>query len=206
MIADLSSTGNRPFTVLQSQTTSYAGCLAGGNTRHPGESRGYLPLKSGNPSVDHRPRWHLQGGNAGRVQSVSATLYPLTRIWSASNGLPDMVKYTAAQEVEISDRWQPGEQLTAIGRLFDRPSSSICNMLAPAGGIRQSPRLRSSHPGASARCAAQGMPTGKGMGRDRSQRQYPCVSVRLLLKIVLCPAHREGDLIFGTNNSQIATL
>ena len=139
MIADLSSTGNRPFTVLQSQTTSYAGCLAGGNTRHPGESRGYLPLKSGNPSVDHRPRWHLQGGNAGRVQSVSATLYPLTRIWSASNGLPDMVKYTAAQEVEISDRWQPGEQLTAIGRLFDRPSSSICNMLAPAGGIRQSP-------------------------------------------------------------------
>ena len=53
------------------------------------------------------------------------------------------IKYTAAQKAEIWDRWQHGESLTAIGRLFDRPSSSIFNMLAPTGGIRPPPRQRS---------------------------------------------------------------
>jgi len=53
------------------------------------------------------------------------------------------IKYTAAQKAEIWDRWQRGESLTAIGRLFDRPSSSIFNMLAPTGGIRPPPRQRS---------------------------------------------------------------
>ena len=54
------------------------------------------------------------------------------------------IKYTAAQKAEIWDRWQRGEPLTAIGRLFDRPSSSIFNMLVPTGGIRPPPRRRSS--------------------------------------------------------------
>jgi len=53
------------------------------------------------------------------------------------------IKYTAAQKAEIWDRWQRGEPLTAIGRLFDRPSSSIFNMLSPTGGIRPPPRQRS---------------------------------------------------------------
>ena len=53
------------------------------------------------------------------------------------------IKYTAAQKAEIWDRWQRGESLNAIGRLFDRPSSSIFNMLAPSGGIRPPPRQRS---------------------------------------------------------------
>ena len=53
------------------------------------------------------------------------------------------IKYTAAQKAEIWDRWQRGESLNAIGRLFDRPSSSIFNMLAPTGGIRPPPRQRS---------------------------------------------------------------
>jgi len=35
------------------------------------------------------------------------------------------IKYTAAQRADIWDRWQRGESLTAIGRLFDRPFSSI---------------------------------------------------------------------------------
>ena len=35
------------------------------------------------------------------------------------------IKYTPAQTAEIWDRWQRGESLTAIGRLFDRPSSSL---------------------------------------------------------------------------------
>ena len=53
------------------------------------------------------------------------------------------IKYTAAQKANIWDRWQRGESLTSIGRLFDRPSSSIFNMLAPTGGIRPPPRQRS---------------------------------------------------------------
>ena len=53
------------------------------------------------------------------------------------------IKYTAAQKADIWDRWQRGESLNSIGRLFDRPSSSIFNMLAPTGGIRPPPRQRS---------------------------------------------------------------
>ena len=53
------------------------------------------------------------------------------------------IKYTPAQKEEIWDRWKKGESLTSIGRLFDRPSSSIFNMLAPTGGIRPPTRKRS---------------------------------------------------------------
>ena len=53
------------------------------------------------------------------------------------------IKNTAAQRTDIWDRWQRDESLTAIGRLFDRPSSSIFNMLSPTGGIRPPPRQRS---------------------------------------------------------------
>ncbi len=53
------------------------------------------------------------------------------------------IKYTAAQRADIWDRWQRGESLNSIGRLFDRPSSSVFNMLAPTGGIRPPPRRRS---------------------------------------------------------------
>ena len=52
------------------------------------------------------------------------------------------INYTAAQKAEIWDRWQRGETLNAIGRVFDRPSSSIFNQLAPSGGIRPAPRKR----------------------------------------------------------------
>ncbi len=53
------------------------------------------------------------------------------------------IKYTAAPKADIWDRWHRGEFLNSIGRLFDRPSSSIFNMLAPTGGIR--PPLDSDH-------------------------------------------------------------
>jgi IS30 family transposase len=53
------------------------------------------------------------------------------------------IKYTPQQRSEIWDRWQKGESLTAIGRAFDRPSSSIFNQLSPTGGIRPPDRRRS---------------------------------------------------------------
>lgn len=51
--------------------------------------------------------------------------------------------YSEAQLSDIWDRWQRGETLNAIGRVFDRPSSSIYNLLVPTGGIRPLPRKRS---------------------------------------------------------------
>jgi len=53
------------------------------------------------------------------------------------------IKYTAAQKAEIWDRWQRGESMTSIGRVFDRPSSSIYYHLSPTGGIRPPSRRRS---------------------------------------------------------------
>jgi len=53
------------------------------------------------------------------------------------------IKYSSAQKQEIWDRWKKGESLNSIGRLFDRPSSSIFNILEPTGGIRPPLRKRS---------------------------------------------------------------
>lgn len=51
--------------------------------------------------------------------------------------------FTAAEKTELWDRWQRGETLKAIGRAFGKPSSSIYFQVAPYGGIRPAPRLRS---------------------------------------------------------------
>ena len=53
------------------------------------------------------------------------------------------IYYNAEQKAQMWDRWQKGESLTGIGRIFDRPSSSIFNQLSPSGGIRPPPRRRS---------------------------------------------------------------
>ena len=53
------------------------------------------------------------------------------------------IKYTPEQKADIWNRWRKGESLTSIGRLFDRPSSSVFNMLAPTGGIQPPIRKRS---------------------------------------------------------------
>jgi IS30 family transposase len=50
------------------------------------------------------------------------------------------VCYSEAQKAEMWDRWQRGESLHAIARLFDRGHSSIQRILAETGGIRPAPR------------------------------------------------------------------
>lgn len=55
------------------------------------------------------------------------------------------INYSAKQRAEIWDRWQRGESLKSIGRLFDRPSSSIFKILSPTGGIRPAERKRAAH-------------------------------------------------------------
>ena len=92
-------------------------------------------------------------------------------IFSQKDGVRAMayrtrIKYTAAQKADIWDRWQRGETLTSIGRLFDRPSSSIFNMLSPTGGIRPPPRQRSRL----ALTAAEREEISRGLARRLSLR------------------------------------
>jgi hypothetical protein len=49
---------------------------------------------------------------------------------------------TAAESAEIWDRWQRGEGLKSIGRVFGKSSGSIFSHLMPFGGIRPRPRPR----------------------------------------------------------------
>jgi IS30 family transposase len=51
--------------------------------------------------------------------------------------------FSAAESAEVWDRWQRGEGLKLIGRLFDRSSGAIFQHLKPHGGIRPAPRRRS---------------------------------------------------------------
>ena len=51
--------------------------------------------------------------------------------------------FTEKQKTDIWDRWQRGEPMSSIGRLFDRESSSIYPLLERTGGIRPPVRMRS---------------------------------------------------------------
>jgi IS30 family transposase len=53
------------------------------------------------------------------------------------------IYFTSKQKSEIWDRWQRGESMSSIGRLFDRDSSSIYPLLSRTGGIRPPERRRS---------------------------------------------------------------
>ncbi len=51
--------------------------------------------------------------------------------------------FSTTEKTELWDRWQRGESMRSIGRVFGKPSSSIYFQLAPHGGIRPEPRRRS---------------------------------------------------------------
>jgi len=54
------------------------------------------------------------------------------------------IHYTETDKAVMWDRWQKGESLNAIARLFDRGHSSVQRILSEAGGIRPPQRNRSS--------------------------------------------------------------
>lgn len=54
------------------------------------------------------------------------------------------IYYSAKQRAEIWDRWQRGESMSSIGRVFDRQSSSVFSVISPTGGIRPPVRRRGS--------------------------------------------------------------
>ena len=53
------------------------------------------------------------------------------------------IYYTETQKALMWDRWQKGESLGSIARLFDRHHSAIERIIAESGGIRPAPRYRS---------------------------------------------------------------
>ena len=53
------------------------------------------------------------------------------------------IYYSTEQRAEIWDRWKRGESAHEIGRLFDRPHSSIFKVLMKTGGLRPPERRRS---------------------------------------------------------------
>ena len=53
------------------------------------------------------------------------------------------IYYTEADKALMWDRWQKGESLHTIARLFDRYHTSVQRILAETGGIRPPPRKRS---------------------------------------------------------------
>jgi IS30 family transposase len=54
------------------------------------------------------------------------------------------IYYTEADKALMWDRWQQGDSLHQIARLFDRPHSSVRGILERSGGIRPPTRRRSS--------------------------------------------------------------
>ena len=56
---------------------------------------------------------------------------------------PTRIYYTDADKSLMWDRWQAGDSLHAIARLFDRGHSSVQRVLGETGGIRPAPRYRS---------------------------------------------------------------
>jgi IS30 family transposase len=52
------------------------------------------------------------------------------------------IYYSTAQRSEIWDRWQRGESMSSIGRVFDRHSGSVFSVISPTGGIRPADRKR----------------------------------------------------------------
>jgi len=53
------------------------------------------------------------------------------------------IYYNEAQKALMWDRWQKGDSMHAIARLFDRGHSSVQGILSEAGGIRPAQRKRS---------------------------------------------------------------
>jgi hypothetical protein len=51
-------------------------------------------------------------------------------------GYRGRIYFTEKQKAEILDRWQRGESMSSIGRMFDRNSSSIYPLLSRTGGSR----------------------------------------------------------------------
>ncbi|KPU84680.1 integrase, partial [Marinosulfonomonas sp. PRT-SC04] len=76
------------------------------------------------------------------------------------------IYYSAEQRAEIWDRWQRGESMSSIGRVFERQSSSVFSVISPTGGIRPADRKRSTK----ALCLAEREEISRGLSIKHSLR------------------------------------
>ena len=76
------------------------------------------------------------------------------------------IYYSAEQRAEIWDRWQRGELMRSIGRVFDRQSSSVFSVISPTGGIRPPDRRR----GRSALSLSEREEISRGLSTKQSLR------------------------------------
>ncbi|KZL21104.1 IS30 family transposase [Pseudovibrio sp. Ad37] len=80
------------------------------------------------------------------------------------------IYYSAAQRAEIWDRWQRGESMSSIGRVFDRQSSSVFSVISPTGGIRPADR----HRGKLALSLKEREEISRGLSINASLRSIAC--------------------------------
>ena len=76
------------------------------------------------------------------------------------------IYYSAEQRAEIWDRWQRGESMRSVGRVFDRQSSSVFSVISPTGGIRPPDRRR----GKSALSLSEREEISRGLSTKQSLR------------------------------------
>ena len=86
--------------------------------------------KEGEGVYSHGPAGYAAGSTDQRNTLI------LVQRWSVVMKQRRRIYYSAAQRSEIWDRWQAGEPMSAIGRRFDRESSSVFSVISPTGGIR----------------------------------------------------------------------
>jgi len=77
------------------------------------------------------------------------------------------IYYTESQKALMWDRWQKGDSLNEIARLFDRNHSSIQGVLAASGGIRPPPRRRAPR----ALSLAERAEISRGLAQGQSMRE-----------------------------------
>lgn len=89
------------------------------------------------------------------------------------------IYYSSSQRAEIWDRWQRGESVSSIGRVFDRQSSSVFSVISPTGGIRPTERKRSTK----SLCLAEREEVSRGL------------SVKLSLRVIALKLGRAPSTI-----------
>jgi IS30 family transposase len=130
------------------------------------------------------------------------------------------IYYTEKQKALMWDRWQAGDSLHEIARLFDRHHSSVRGIFERSGGMRPRARRRSARSlfiqarGALKKELLAHLRQTRAMRRPRGHTQKNR-QIKQAVSIRECPAevedravpgHWEGDLLMGTQDSQIATL